>query len=133
MRLKDSGKEFFYVNTHLDHQGAESQRRGLDMIVNKIAEMNPAGLPMVLTGDFNVEPENPVLDELDTRMLSSRTSALDAKDSATFNGWGSRAIVIDYIYHSGFSHCAEYDVLEQSYDDIPYISDHYPIMSILKF
>ena len=112
MRLKDSGKEFFYVNTHLDHQGAESQRKGLDMIVSKIAQMNPEGLPMVLTGDFNVEPENPVLDELDSRMHSARTSALDSNDKATFNGWGSRAIIIDYIYHSGFSYCPEYDTID---------------------
>lgn len=133
MRLKDSGKEFFYVNTHLDHQGAESQRRGLDMIVKKIAEMNPAGLPMVLTGDFNVEPENPVLDELDSRMRSARASALDSSDKATFNGWGSRAIIIDYIYHSGFAYCPEYKVIDKSYDSVPYISDHYPIVSRLKF
>lgn len=133
MRLKDSGKEFFYVNTHLDHQGAESQRKGLDMIVSKIAQMNPDGLPMVLTGDFNVEPENPVLDELDSRMHSARTSALDSNDKATFNGWGSRAIIIDYIYHSGFLYCPEYEVLDRSYDSVSYISDHYPVMTRLKF
>ena len=133
MKMKDSGKEFFYVNTHLDHQGAESQQKGLDLIVRRVAAMNPAGLPMVLTGDFNVEPDNPVLDELDTRMLSAQKSALEHDVKATFNGWGSRAIVIDYIYFSGFSHCPEYKVLDGTYDSVPYISDHYPVMSRLKF
>jgi endonuclease/exonuclease/phosphatase family metal-dependent hydrolase len=133
MRLKESGREFFYVNTHLDHHGAESQRRGLDLIVSKIAQMNPDGLPMVLTGDFNVEPDNPVLDELDSRMLSARTSALDSYDKATFNGWGKRAIVIDYIYHSGFSHCPEYRTILKQYDSVKYISDHYPVAARLKF
>lgn len=133
MKMLGSGKEFFYVNTHLDHQGAVSQQKGLDLIVRRIADMNPDGVPMVLTGDFNVEPDNPVLDELDTRMLSARTSALDSYDKATFNGWGKRAIVIDYIYHSGFSHCPEYRTILKKYDAVPYISDHYPVVTRLKF
>ena len=95
--------------------------------------MNPDGVPMVLTGDFNVEPDNPVLDELDTRMFSARTSALDSYDKATFNGWGKRAIVIDYIYHSGFSNCPEYRTIQKQYDSVPYISDHYPVVTRLKF
>ena len=103
------------------------------MIVNKIAQMNPEGFPMVLTGDFNVEPENPVLDELDSRMLSARTSALDSRDKATFNGWGTREIIIDYINHSGFSYCPEYETLDRQYDQVPYISDHYPVMARLNF
>ena len=133
MKMIGSGREFFYVNTHLDHQGAVSQQKGLDLIVRRIADMNPDGVPMVLTGDFNVEPDNPVLDELDTRMLSARTSALDSYDKATFNGWGKRAIVIDYIYHSGFSHCPEYRTILKQYDSVPYISDHYPVVTRLKF
>ena len=133
MKMLGSGKEFFYVNTHLDHQGAVSQQKGLDLIVRRIADMNPDGVPMVLTGDFNVEPDNPVLDELDTRMLSARTSALDSYDKATFNGWGKRAIVIDYIYHSGFSNCPEYRTIQKQYDSVPYISDHYPVVTRLKF
>lgn len=131
MQKKDNGKRFFYVNTHLDHRGAEAQQKGLDLIVKRIAAMNPDGLPMVLTGDFNVEPNNPVLDELNTRMLDAKKTAVKTDARATFNGWGSRAIVIDYIYYSGFSECPEYETIVRQYEDVLYISDHYPIMARL--
>ena len=133
LRMKNSGKEFFYVNTHLDHRGKEAQQKGLDLIVKRIAAMNPDGLPMILTGDFNVEPKNPVLTELNAKMLSAKATAEKTDRRATFNGWGERALVIDYIYYSGFSACPEYETIVRQYNGIPYISDHYPIVARLKF
>ena len=133
MRMKNSGKEFFYVNTHLDHRGKEAQQKGLDLIVKRIAAMNPDGFPMVLTGDFNVEPKNPVLTELNTKMKDARKTAEKTDLRATFNGWGARALVIDYIYYSGFSACPEYETIVRQYKGVPYISDHYPIFARLVF
>ena len=133
LTVKSTGKQFYYVNTHLDHRGAVAQQKGLDLIVNRIAEMNPEGLPMILTGDFNVESDSPVLAELNTRMLDARKTAEKTDFRATFNGWGSSAIVIDFIYYSGFSSCPEYETIVRQYEGVPYISDHYPIMAVLKF
>ena len=133
LTVKSTGKQFFYVNTHLDHRGAVAQQKGLDLIVSRIAEMNPEGLPMILTGDFNVETDSPVLAELNTRMLDARKTAEKTDSRATFNGWGSRAIVIDFIYYSGFSSCPEYETIVRQYEEVPYISDHYPIMARLIF
>ena len=133
MEMKDSGKKFFFVNTHLDHRGETAQQKGLELIVRKIAEMNPDGLPMILTGDFNVEPENPVLTGLNARMSDARKTAVKTDSRATFNGWGSTALFIDYIYYSGFSECVEFETIVRQYKDVPYISDHYPIMSRLRF
>lgn len=133
LTVKSTGKQFYYVNTHLDHRGAVAQQKGLDLIVSRIAEMNPEGLPMILTGDFNVESDSPVLAELNTRMLDARKTAEKTDSRATFNGWGSSAIVIDFIYYSGFSSCPEYETIVRQYEGVPYISDHYPIMARLKF
>lgn len=133
LTVKSTGKQFYYVNTHLDHRGAVAQQKGLDLIVSRIAEMNPEGLPMILTGDFNVETDSPVLAELNTRMLDARKTAEKTDSRATFNGWGSRAIVIDFIYYSGFSSCPEYETIVRQYEEVPYISDHYPIMARLIF
>ena len=133
MKMKKSGKEFFYVNTHLDHRGHEARQKGLDLIVKRIAAMNPDGFPMILTGDFNVEPDNPVLTELNTRMKDAKKTAEKTDSRATFNGWGARAIVIDYIYYSGFSACPEYETIVRQYKDVLYISDHYPIVARLIF
>ena len=133
MEMKDSGRKFFYVNTHLDHRGDVAQQKGLELIVERIAAMNPEELPMILTGDFNVTPEDPVLGGLNTKMLDARKTALKTDSRATFNAWGKSASIIDYIYYSGFTECAEYETIVRQYKGVLYISDHYPIVSRLVF
>ena len=134
MQMKLNGMEFFYVNTHLDNHSGTAREEGLKLIVNKIAEMNIDNLPVVLTGDFNVTPDNPVLKVLDNAMmLDARTTAAKAYDRPTVNGWGNDARVIDYIYYRGFASCPEYETIDKQYGTIPYISDHYPIVARLMF
>ena len=133
MKDKKTGKKFYFVNTHLDHKGTEAQKNGLKLIVDRIAEINPDGLPMVLTGDFNIEPKNPALKDLDARMRSARNIAEKTDDHATYNGWGKSSTMIDYIYVSGFSSCPEYQTVTKRYEDRKFISDHYPIFARLIF
>ena len=115
MKDKRTGEKFYFVNTHLDHEGAEAQKNGLNLIMDKIAEINTEGLPMVLTGDFNMEPSNPNLAELDARMQSARKIAAQTDSHATYNGWGKSSTMIDYIYVSGFSSCPEYQTVTNRY------------------
>ena len=133
MKDKRTGKKFYYVNTHLDHKGAEAQKNGLALIVERIAEMNPEGLPMILTGDFNVTPDNPVLNDLNTKMKSAQDTATKTDDRGTFNGWGKKSSKIDYIYYSGFSACPQFEVVTKKYADRTFISDHFPITAVLVF
>lgn len=133
MKDKKTGKKFYFVNTHLDHKGTEAQKNGLKLIVDRIGEINPDGLPMVLTGDFNIEPSNPNLADLDARMQSARKIAAKTDDHATYNGWGKSSTMIDYIYVSGFSSCPEYQTVIKRYEDRKFISDHYPIFARLIF
>ena len=133
LRHKASGKLFYYVNTHLDHVGEEAQRKGLELIVDRIAQINPEGYPMVLTGDFNVTPDNPVLSGLDARMRSARRDAVKTDGRGTYHGWGKTSSVIDHIYFSGFSSCPVFEVVTKAYDNRNFISDHYPVRALLVF
>ena len=137
MQMKCSGRKFFYVNTHLDNHSGTAREEGLKLIVKKIAEMNIDNLPVVLTGDFNVTPDNSVLGVLiDAEMLDARTTAAKTDDLPTFNGFGDtneNPRVIDYIYYRGFASCPEYETIDQPYEEITYISDHYPIVARLMF
>lgn len=133
--LKDlrCNKEFYFVNTHLDHKGVEARRNGLSMVVAKIKEMNP-DVPMILMGDFNVEPGDPALEALDGLMLNAREVAAVTEDTPSFNGYrAERQKVIDYIYYYGFSGAPEFRVVTESYLNVPYISDHYPIVASLTY
>lgn len=135
MKDKKTGKKFYFVNTHLDHKGRQAQKNGLKVIVERIAEMNKEGYPMVLTGDFNVRPDNICLIDLDRMMTSTRKIAKKTDNHATYNGWGrsDAGNIIDYIYVSGFSSVPEYQTVTKKFGKIAFISDHYPVMSVLEF
>lgn len=133
MQCKKTGKKFYYVNTHLDHVGAEAQKNGLKLIVDRIAGINPDGYPMVLTGDFNVTPDNPSLADLNKIMQSARNIAEKSDSLGTYHGWGKNSKMIDYIYCSGFSKCVEYQTVTKKYADRSFVSDHYPIFARLIF
>ena len=61
-KLKDkvSGKEVFALNTHLDHVGIVARCEGISLMLNKVNQLSD-GLPVIVTGDFNSEPESDVI------------------------------------------------------------------------
>ena len=133
LQEKPGGREFFFVNTHLDHVGVQARSRGLALVVERIGEMNPEGWPMILCGDFNVYPDDPCLTDLRAIMTDAWTSAAEADDGATWHDWGLNMDDrhIDYIFYSGFSGCKEIRRVTRSYLDSPYVSDHYPVVAEL--
>ena len=137
MKDKRNGKHFYFVNTHLDHVGVIARKNGLQLLVDRIAAMNPEGYPMVLTGDFNMLPDDSALVDLDKQMTSSRKIAAKTDDLSTFNAWGNSEIpehyIIDYIYIDGFRSVPEYATITTQYAGKQYVSDHYPIISILEY
>ena len=88
---------------------------------------------MVLTGDFNIKPDNVILTDLDQFMVSTRKVALSTDNSSTYNGFGGSSSIIDYIYMSGFQYAFSYRTVNQKFGSVSYISDHYPIMSTLVY
>ncbi len=148
---KATKKRFFYVNTHLDHKGLEAQKKGLELIVNKIDSINPEKLPLILTGDFNMVSSNEAILALDKVMLNTRSVAPVTDTLATFNGWGEslqeaaigdnmkskpvHELIIDYIFYSPMDStmCKEYRTITEEFASVPFISDHYPIKAILTF
>ena len=103
------------------------------MVVDRVEEMTP-GVPLIFTGDFNVEPGDECLLSLEGKMLDARLQAPVTSDKPSFNGYGAtRAKIIDYIYYRGFSSAREFYVVDRSFEGKPYISDHYPIAAVLGF
>lgn len=133
LKVKATGQKFYFVNTHLDHKGAEAQKKGLALIVERIGAMNPKKLPMILTGDFNVSPDSPSLVDLDKIMKSARKYALDSDTTPSYNGWEKPKTVIDYVYYSGFAKCTDFKVVTKEYDGRKFVSDHCPVTAKLIF
>ena len=50
---------FRVINTHLDHECAEARKLGLEQILAHLrAEKAFADVPVILSGDFNAEPDS---------------------------------------------------------------------------
>lgn len=132
---KRSGRKFFYVNTHLDHVGVQARSEGLKLIQEQIARINPKGWPLILGGDFNIEPDDPAIFQLDKSMKSTRDVAAKTDRHGSFNGWGkcNPEKIIDYLYYTGFRRCSSFETITKHYQDRTFISDHYPIKAVLEF
>ena len=130
---KPTGKEFIFINTHLDHVSDLAREKGLDVILDEMIRINPVNLPMVILGDFNAQYKSTALDRIKREWKDVRMEAKDSDDKYTFNGFGKTWNgIIDYIWYKGFKKCHNYKVIVRKYDHVPFISDHYPIRSDLE-
>ncbi|WP_243652203.1 endonuclease/exonuclease/phosphatase family protein [Mariniflexile fucanivorans] len=129
--LKTS-KKVWVFNTHLDHVGEQSKLNAIKLIQKKMAEVNTKNYPVILMGDFNVEPNSLLIKNLSESMLNTETVAeLTFGPNGTFNGFKFNEPVtrkIDYIFISKTDNLKvnKQAVLSDS-DDLKYPSDHFPV------
>lgn len=127
-RHRATGKRFAVLNTHLDHRGVVAQQEGLRLIVRFIKQNIPSGMPLFLTGDMNITPEAPAIQQLFPTLQDARTTAYKSDPRGTFNRWGrSPSTILDYIFFRRITP-SRYAVLCDKNYGAPYISDHYPIV-----
>lgn len=137
-KLKDklTGKELFALNTHLDHVGVAARREGVTLVLNKVKELG-AGLPVIVTGDFNAEPTSDVVrhvtDATDPNHLTDarNVSPIVYGPDWTFHDFGRVPMAererIDYIFVNDKVKVQRYGILaEQENND--YLSDHAPVL-----
>lgn len=132
MKERRSGKMFFFVNTHLDHVGKVARAKGLELILEKIAELNPEGYPLIVEGDMNTTIADPAFNGFKGIMSNARETAKITTDEGSYNGWGEADGLIDFIWYNKFSNCASFEVVKKEYGR-KYVSDHYPVQTVLEF
>ena len=141
-KLQDklTGKELFVMNTHLDHVGVAARREGVKLVLDKIQELG-GDLPVILTGDFNAEPESDVIKQVtDTADPEHLTDARTVADLVygpnwTFHDFGSIPYEhrerIDYIFVKNGLEVLKYGILAETEGDA-YLSDHAPVLISVK-
>lgn len=127
-----SEKEFIMLNTHLDHIGKEAKHQGAALVARLSEELAPKGIPVFLTGDMNMLPDNESLDPLRETFNDARETAHKSDHRTTFNGWGNDHRILDYIFLRN-AEALEFRVLRDIDYGAPYISDHYPVALTAKF
>ena len=131
---RQSGNEFWMFNTHFYHIGVLARANAARLILEKINALNTSSLPVVVTGDFNLEPyEEPIkimqssLEDVQKELTSTEPNY------GTFNGFDTQTSGerrIDYIFQKGFK-LREADHLWLKTKNGYWLSDHHLVRALL--
>ena len=131
-----SGKGLFVLNTHLDHEGIVARREGVALVLNKIEELSE-GYPVIVTGDFNSDPESDVIKHITSGKLKDarKVSPIVYGPDWSFHNFGRLPLDersrIDYILvNEGFK-VIRYGVLTEQ-ENNEFLSDHAPVLVTIE-
>jgi len=136
-RFRDrvTGREFYFWNTHLDHEVQEAREKAAELIRQRIGKL-PADLPLFLAGDFNsIAMANRAYDIL-TKEAGLTDTWFAAKerrneDANSFTGFGPlrrEGERIDWILARGAIDVRASEVVTFRQGD-QWPSDHLPVVA----
>ena len=126
LRPLGEGEPFHFYNTHLDHVSSEARVKGATRLLNKIREdQTTHPFPLILTGDFNAEPDKPEIQMItaDELGLFDRTDGVGTTWHDYGKSFGPR---IDYIFTRGFVADGAAALWTEHLEGL-YLSDHYAV------
>jgi endonuclease/exonuclease/phosphatase family metal-dependent hydrolase len=140
LRDKETGKQFYHINTHFDHVGDTARLESI-VLIRKFIDSLTDRLPVVLTGDFNTSDNS-----LPYYVITSTISSILITDayhttitphhgpSGTFSGNfmlpGVGDNRIDFIFTTDHFDVVKHAILSDSWDGrLP--SDHLPVFAEL--
>ncbi len=132
LRDKQTGKEFICFNTHLDHMGQIARREGAKLLLTKAQEL-AAGLPIIITGDFNGTPDSEPVQTLVAGGMqnSGQTSPIVYGPSWSFHDFGrltgNQRELLDYVFVSHTFQINKYRVIKDTPEQ-GFLSDHNPVL-----
>ncbi len=119
-RVKETRQELYYMSLHMDHIGVQARMESAKLVVDKIKEIC-GGKPVVLTGDFNVDQNNPIYNVFtgsgilsDSYEICEIRYALDG----TANGFDPNSFTtsrIDHVFVTPGTRVIRYGVLTDTY------------------
>ena len=122
---------FYFINTHLDHEGKMARYLGAMEIVQYIS-LHPE--KFILTGDFNAIPNTPEIRVITEALAYRGAQDCTADLPGTFHGFGriplERRPKIDFIFSD--APCKESYVVEDIPVEGKYYSDHHAVCAILE-
>jgi endonuclease/exonuclease/phosphatase family metal-dependent hydrolase len=123
--LSVHGETWRVMNTHLDPSDDAGRAQEVARLVEAIHTQQAAGTPLLVGGDLNSTPDNPVLKPIPGAGLHDAWSECGTGDGFTYPA-DKPAKRIDYLWMSEGVHCASAQVLDTQ------LSDHRPLLVTLK-
>ncbi len=130
---KATGKRLAYVNTHLDNDGHVARVEGMRLVMEKMSQV-AAGLPLIITGDFNCTDDAPLKVLAQAGMRHTRDiSHIVYGPAWTWHDFGrepmTERVLIDYIFVSNHFGVERYRTIADTYNDGFWPSDHLPVIT----
>lgn len=124
---KDCQTPFAFFNIHTDHKGPTARTVECAQM---LLDANRCGLPYVMTGDFNAQPEEDCI----RMILAAGAKDLCAESGGTFHGFGrlSTPTKIDYIFTNMDGNTAEAYAVADDDSCGCYYSDHNAVCAYVE-
>jgi endonuclease/exonuclease/phosphatase family metal-dependent hydrolase len=136
LKSKESGRSWYFLNTHFDHQGPVARTQSAKQIAALVQPLLTLA-PVVVVGDLNGTARFDGYTTLTATLQdAARISATPALGGdITFNGFGKDlqpGNTIDYVLVSPGIKVQSHRVISDRYQGL-YPSDHFPIATRLSF
>ncbi|WP_235297191.1 endonuclease/exonuclease/phosphatase family protein [Portibacter marinus] len=132
---RESGDQIAIFNTHFDHKGKEAKRKSVELLVDFVKKES-LGLPTLILGDFNLEPNGSLYWALtdDFHDTKFKSYSVHEEHEGTYNGFqleGRFRDRIDYIFFQGGIEAISYECPDLRIDG-RHVSDHFPVIAVLQ-
>ena len=130
----DTKERLWVFNTHFDHIGNYAREKSTDLILKKINSIKSKDIPVILTGDFNLNDDNfsikKIQKQLKDVLINIKKTDLNYETYNGFKNLVKSKRRIDYIFTKNF----EVKEAKHIYLKTPHggwASDHHPVLSVL--
>lgn len=132
LKNKNSGKTFYYFNTHFDHMGVTARFESSKLLANKVREIAGDSASVIAGGDLNESINNELFAPLKDYMADTRAIAPEKDSIGTYHNYGQANpfTAIDHLFSRNVEVISVH-TLTGGYG-VPYISDHYPVCLVFK-
>ena len=130
---KQTNRDFYYYNTHLDHVGKTARREETKLIASSFTGSRRAlACAAIIGGDMNSTIDDTIFQSFyDVGFRPAREMTATTSQKDTYNAFGKgKGAVIDHFFVRGLK-VESFRTLDGDYG-VPYISDHYPIEIVVR-
>ena len=128
-------EKIWVFNTHFDHRGEKARINSVDLLVKKVNLLNSENLPVIITGDFNLTPDQAPIQKMQFHFTDVQKNLPESDPQyGTSNGFDTEKIRkkrIDYIFIKGLKS----KTAKHLYKKTPiggWASDHHPVIVLLE-
>lgn len=131
-RVKATGEIFYYMATHLHHQGDISKNEGSAQNVDMMRKIS-GSYPAFIAGDHNCATSRKPFYDMYGAFFDDSRAVADKTDGSngTCNVWRNSSLTrLDYVWVKGAT-VSDYSTIQNKYDKDFYPSDHFPIRAVV--